>query len=125
MWSDANDIKDIKCYGLVHSITVNLVDALRRFRSPHKVKRLWADALCINQHNEEEKGHQATHIDKVYENATCVLVWLSSDDGVAEDCFRMVKAVNNQFEGQVSSNERFDDLQALRPPYPIPMDRKS
>lgn len=124
VWGDRSAIDTIRCNGVPTSITKNLADALRRFRSPQKIKRLWADALCINQDDAKEKGHQVTHMGRVYENATCVLVWLGNDDdGVAEDCFRRIKAVNDYFEREFEeSGHSFRKLPALRPPYPFPVD---
>ncbi|KAK5627459.1 hypothetical protein RRF57_003174 [Xylaria bambusicola] len=57
-------------------ITPNLRDALRRFRLPSNPRRLWVDAVCINQKDEEEKGKQIPFMDVIYRGASAVLVWL-------------------------------------------------
>lgn len=62
-------------------ITANLAAALKRFRLSDRKRRLWADALCINQGNNEEKGHQVTLMADVYRNAKHVLAWLGEGSG--------------------------------------------
>lgn len=37
---------------------------------------MWVDAICINQQNIPERNHQVQMMDKIYERAVEVLVWL-------------------------------------------------
>ncbi|KAI1338885.1 heterokaryon incompatibility protein-domain-containing protein [Xylariaceae sp. FL0016] len=60
------------------SITPNLRDALRRFRLPSRPRRLWVDAICINQGDDAEKGKQIPLMDVIYLGASSVLVWLGN-----------------------------------------------
>ncbi|KAH7025785.1 heterokaryon incompatibility protein-domain-containing protein [Microdochium trichocladiopsis] len=57
-------------------ITPSLHDALVRFRDPHRVVRLWVDALCINQEDVEEKARQIPMMADIYRTASMVLMWL-------------------------------------------------
>ena len=73
------------------AITENLAAGLRRFRLKDRARRLWVDAVCINQHDDKEKGHQVALMAKIYKNAECVLVWLgegSPDAHAGLDCIR-------------------------------------
>lgn len=46
---------------------------------------LWADAVCIDQKNMQERGHQVEHMGQIYRNAKKVLVWLwCGEDNQAE-----------------------------------------
>ena len=127
VWGDFNDTTDIRCNGLATAITINLADALRQFRSPHKSKRLWADALCINQKDDEEKGHQVSHMGKVYSNAKCVLVWLGLDgDGIAKDCFESIDVINILFNDQLIENgNRLEGAPRMKLPHAMPTDRET
>ena len=57
-------------------ITANLASALRRFRLRDSVRVLWADAVCINQSDIQEKQTQVGMMAGIYKNAAQVLIWL-------------------------------------------------
>lgn len=59
-------------------ITPNLDDALRRFRLPVHVRRLWVDALCIDQDDPRDKARQIPNMGQIYRGATSVLAWLGN-----------------------------------------------
>jgi hypothetical protein len=58
------------------AITKHLATGLRRLRYRDRPRHLWVDAVCINQQDEEEKGHQVAFMAQIFRNAECVLVWL-------------------------------------------------
>lgn len=72
-------------------IMPNLRDALHRFRLPFSSRRRWVDAICINQHDEEEKAIQIPSMDVIYRGATAVLVWLGKYPTQAA-CLASIKA---------------------------------
>lgn len=60
-------------------ITTNLFDALTQLRE-NNVGTLWVDAVCIDQKNDEEKGHQVQMMRSIYQNADEVIAWLGKED---------------------------------------------
>ncbi|EDN07881.1 predicted protein [Histoplasma mississippiense (nom. inval.)] len=58
------------------AIKQNLDSALRSLRLPTQARRVWVDALCIDQSNIEERSRQVRYIRFVYKHATRVVVWL-------------------------------------------------
>jgi len=60
--------------------TENLAAALTHFRDPVQPRYLWADAICINQRDVEEKNTQVAFMGSIYEAAACVLIWLGDSD---------------------------------------------
>jgi hypothetical protein len=74
-WGDPNDLKDIIIDGLEMKVRVNLYSALRDLRT-EKPRVLWADAICIDQSNFQERTYQVGLMDYIYTRASCVLVWL-------------------------------------------------
>ncbi|XXH05964.1 hypothetical protein Hte_012407 [Hypoxylon texense] len=89
VWGDPREKVNIVCNGRSLAITAALADALRHFRSPEETRRsLWADAICINQSDNEERGRQVRRMKDIYSKASRVLIWLGeerdeSDRGIA------------------------------------------
>ncbi|KAK4203557.1 ankyrin repeat-containing domain protein [Triangularia verruculosa] len=54
----------------------NLYAALLSLRDPWLERIIWIDAICINQRDDDEKGHQVGSMAKIYSRAREVLVWL-------------------------------------------------
>jgi hypothetical protein len=57
-------------------VTANLDMALRHLRHRLDKRWLWADAVCIDQRNPQEKATQMPMMDKIYQGAKGVLAWL-------------------------------------------------
>ncbi|RDW87387.1 hypothetical protein BP5796_03081 [Coleophoma crateriformis] len=58
----------------------SLASALKTFRYTDRDRILWADAVCINQKNDVEKGHQVAMMNEIYKIADRALVWLGDGD---------------------------------------------
>jgi hypothetical protein len=126
VWGDPDNTVDVQCNRLRVPITVSLADALRNFRSTSEPRLLWADALCINQKDDQEKGHQVKRMGEVYTNAERVLVWLGRDDeDVAEDAFALVYEANAYFaDSYLQADQEPRKMVPFTKPYPICMDEK-
>jgi hypothetical protein len=70
--------KQDKYYAL--PITSSLFEMLRRFRSLTETRRLWIDAVCIDQTNDQEKGDQIMLMNKIYTLTRRVLIYLGKPD---------------------------------------------
>ncbi|KAB5513476.1 heterokaryon incompatibility protein-domain-containing protein [Coniochaeta sp. 2T2.1] len=62
-------------------ITRHLYAALRRLRHPAQSRFLWADQICINQVDKEEKGKQVQQMSDIYRKSKRTVVWLGEEDG--------------------------------------------
>jgi hypothetical protein len=40
--------------------------------------RIWIDAICINQNDENERGHQVAMMRSIYSKADCVRIWINA-----------------------------------------------
>lgn len=69
-------------------MTVSLGTALQAFRHSEDVRILWADAICVNQEDPEEKNSQFSMMGKIYRSASRVLVWLGVNEVGSEDSIR-------------------------------------
>ena len=54
---------------------------------------LWIDAICINQNDQEERGHQVRLMDRIYSEAQCVSVWLGKADPLTEHALSAVSQI--------------------------------
>lgn len=54
----------------------NLIKALDDLRYPDKPRIFWADAICINQRDSDEKAHQVKLMRVIFAKATAVCAWL-------------------------------------------------
>jgi hypothetical protein len=81
-WGSHDDLRAISLSGKMYSVGVNLESALLHLRKHDVVRRLWVDALCINQADNDEKHHQVDLMRLIYQQASGVLVWLgpAADD---------------------------------------------
>ena len=57
-------------------LTDNLYHALTRLRRSRRSRDMWIDAICINQSDTDERGHQVSFMGEVYREARQVCVWL-------------------------------------------------
>ncbi|KAI4695490.1 uncharacterized protein J4E84_002117 [Alternaria hordeiaustralica] len=126
VWGDPNDTVDVRCNGLRVAITVSLADAFRNFRHTTEPRLLWADALCINQKDDREKGHQVKRMGEVYANAKRTLVWLGRDDqNIAIDAFAIILEANAYFQDSfLQADQMIHQMVRFTKPYPICMDTK-
>jgi Heterokaryon incompatibility protein (HET) len=53
--------------------------ALYRLRLPDRPRRIWADQCCINQDDPVERSQQLHFMNRIYQDAAHVLVWLGLD----------------------------------------------
>ncbi|KAH7322758.1 heterokaryon incompatibility protein-domain-containing protein [Stachybotrys elegans] len=73
----------IRINSLDHFVTESLHLALQRVRRLDRDIILWVDAICINQDDMREKGHQVKQMGDVYKTADEVIIWLGpSDDSI-------------------------------------------
>ena len=80
MWGDASPVDYIIFDGAAIPVAWNLARALEYLRDQQgsEVRRIWIDAVCINQRDEKERGHQVTMMRSVYSKADCVRVWINA-----------------------------------------------
>ncbi|KAK1841244.1 het domain-containing protein [Colletotrichum chrysophilum] len=81
VWGTNVKSKVILCNDKTTYITPNLFEALHQIRD-HVGQQivLWADSLCINQDDEEEKSHQVALMGQIHARASRVLIHLGGGD---------------------------------------------
>ena len=61
------------------NVTQNLAEALQELRYQDKPRTLWIDAICVNQSNIPERGHQVIRMSDIYPLASRVVIWLGPE----------------------------------------------
>ncbi|KAF4314297.1 Heterokaryon incompatibility [Botryosphaeria dothidea] len=79
-WGDSASKAEITCTGKRLRITTSLHGALRRIRNANFPIQVWADAVCINQQDVDERGHQVRLMRSIYKRAKSVFIWLGPDE---------------------------------------------
>lgn len=114
-WGNPEKSKTIICEGKQLSIPGDLHDMLRHLYEP-RCRKIWIDAICINQSNDREKAGQVRIMDRVYKTASNVLVWLGLSADNSDLVFDHASAV---VEGFASISDRFVDENQL-PSFHLP-----
>jgi hypothetical protein len=109
---------------VTQKIMPNLRKALRRVRLSNRSRVVWADAICINQDDEKERGHQVRLMREIYKNAKNVVVFLGSEEEkYPKEAFAVIcNIVNSQPDNTVKANFRNAKgrVQNIRVPLEIP-----
>jgi hypothetical protein len=97
-WGDAKVTSPIFLESCPFQATVNLVSALRHLRHEDNTRTLWVDAICIDQSNIQERGHQVAFMAKIYSMAECDILWLGDDPhDDAEKTFKLIQNIGHTF----------------------------
>jgi hypothetical protein len=92
--------------GKVLAITANLHAALRTLRLADSPRLLWADGICINQKDNDEKGRQVSRMGTFYQAAKQCLIILGEEKDGSEQVAPLVEAIedNMSLPGQNGHN---------------------
>lgn len=75
VWGSSTQRKSIIVGGAMFNVTDNLFDFLRCLRKQTTPRYIWADAICIDQLNEDEKEKQIALMTRVYRQAKENHIW--------------------------------------------------
>ncbi|KAK2745175.1 hypothetical protein FQN55_006299 [Onygenales sp. PD_40] len=109
VWGTQPTQTSIHIDGRPVAIRPHLDAALRSLRLPGQARRLWIDALCIDQSNTDERTRQVKYMRLVYKYATRVVVWLGSWTPGVEMAFELAERlafVRNRFEADKPAMEK-------------------
>lgn len=111
------------------SMQENLASALRHLRYPDRIRKLWIDAICINQKDDAEKTHQVKQMWLLYRLSRRVVVWLGSEIPNSKSALSTLKHLGSQLEVS-RDNRRYRSPQAteaewFRAVYQLPYEKKT
>lgn len=97
-WGSLDLTHYINIQGRRLRITSNLYVALQHLRLPDQDRILWVDAVCINQSDLNERGHQVRQMAQIYKESERVVIWLGEGtdrtDILMESLKRLQQASN-------------------------------
>jgi len=70
---------------------------------------MWVDAVCINQGDVEERGHQVRSMTEIYSKANRVIVWPGEAEALDHEAFQAIREA-----GEKSSPLASDKEEAVR-----------
>ena len=88
-WGEPTRTSQVLIDGKVFLVTTNLFLALQRCMRLLKKRFLWADAICINQEDLEERNQQVALMKDIYQHADSVLVHLGLSAEKSEEMVRI------------------------------------
>ncbi|OAQ62755.1 heterokaryon incompatibility protein (HET) domain-containing protein [Pochonia chlamydosporia 170] len=96
-------------------VTRSLEQALRHLRREYRSRTLWIDALCINQHNEDEKATEIQRMGWIYANASPVVIWIGPyhDIGQQNSCTTCLSLVGPHCRHRQQIQKAFDYAESL------------
>lgn len=128
VWGDSSVRRPIIVDETIFMVTVNLEKALRRLRRQQTSRRMWADAICINQEGLDERSHQVSIMGAVYKECREVQIWLGEENDLPleplspEDLWTwqfISKGIRSEFEKFIESHniKHVAPLNAVRSVY--------
>ena len=117
VWGNTDHVFPLNCNGNgdLH-ITYNLKEALKYLQqspwfttqdSHDSIQWLWADAVCINQKDLEERKAQVLLMRRIYEQARSTFIWLEHGPAVDKDALRLIQRLHY-------SKQRYEDAKETR-----------
>lgn len=88
-------------------LTTSLHNALRNLRDCNDVqpKTFWADQICINQVDNEEKSHQVAQMDQVYKCAKRVVTYLGPGEEGDNEALDLCVRIHEYFDPLMATSE--------------------
>ncbi|KAH6667815.1 heterokaryon incompatibility protein-domain-containing protein [Halenospora varia] len=110
VWGEASENKSVLVDGKYLGITASLDQALRNVRDRSRVLRIWADGICINQNDVQDRNTQVAIMDSIYATARHTIIFLGPSNSEHELFLRKLEALSLSRESSdKQANPRFPD----------------
>ena len=108
-WGSDPPVQEVLVEGKSLYTRSNLYSALRHLRQRTTTTILWADAICINQSDDQEKTEQVMGMGRVYEKAYNVIAWLGDQDS---DSYNAMDFIPKLLDPGFLGNDNWPDTYA-------------
>lgn len=122
VWGDSSDKREIFVDGIPVLVTASLEAALRELRNHVRIQQgflIWADALCINQDDLDERAAQVARMQEIYRAAWQVVIWLGPEQHHSDLAILALRYMSLQLQqrGELSIFYRRVQLFVVRLPF--------
>ncbi|KAF8860906.1 HET-domain-containing protein [Acephala macrosclerotiorum] len=99
VWGDASITQPITFNSTPDfPVTRNLAIALHHLRLFDRERRLWVDALCINQNDVKERNEQVAMMGEIYVRAKPVSIFLGEGSEESDEGFKLISSIFEETE---------------------------
>jgi hypothetical protein len=105
---DPSSSHNVSINGTLMPVRPNIWHFLEQMRKETFEDLLWIDAICINQRDIAERGHQVAVMGQIYEKAAEVQAWLGDANEPVQQAMRMICACwseRSSSKGERSGND--------------------
>ncbi|KAK3392668.1 heterokaryon incompatibility protein-domain-containing protein [Sordaria brevicollis] len=102
-WGPPDLCRKILIDGQELAVTVNLELALKRVRARRKYGSevqegpipIWADGVCVNQNDTQERSHQVRLMSQIYSNCQAGLIYLGEEADGSHDAYLFMESIRD------------------------------
>lgn len=99
-WGSPTRVETITLNNKELGVTYSLYIALQYLRLEDCDRILWIDAICIDQKNKTEQGHQVQQMGRIYRTAIKVICWLGPADYETKALMESLRPLQQQSNQQ-------------------------
>jgi hypothetical protein len=99
VWGDVKDKRTVSIDGKSLEITATLHSSLRHIRDPEGELKVWADGICINQADVEERNIQVQEMGTIYQLARHTIIYLGESTPSSEILFDVMPPITLENRG--------------------------
>jgi hypothetical protein len=114
-WGDAGDTRKIYVDGIQVSVTSSLFGALQALRQKSQEVLVWADAICIDQQDKDERAVQVQLMASIYTKAVSVAMWLGPEANDSPRAISLLRAIASRADSEANTREFI--LAKSKPPH--------
>ena len=109
-WGDASLRSCLQIDNVILDIPASASAVLHQVRLRHKPRKLWIDAICINQADLRERQQQVACMRYIYSNSTRNLIYLGPSDNHTEAALTTVGTILADLTSHVQSYSKLQGL---------------
>ena len=107
-WGDPSLRASILVNGRLVDVPASAETMLSTVSNDNKERTVWIDAVCINQNDKDERGHQVSIMGSIYRQCTRNLIYLGKDDGTVYQALCNITDIHRELQ---RDTHNFRDLQ--------------